>query len=151
MRSVALISAALAFIVYASACSKPAPTPEDVVQRWQHYIDYNKFDSARLYSTELARSYIDFLDAITQGDTSEVYDTVLRNLQCDVQGDSAICHYLIEGEFGEQVPDTLILYKVKGQWLVHQVEGFIVIPVDTLAPGDERILFPEDSTDTEYQ
>lgn len=126
-------------------------SPEEVVRRWQDYIDRNKFDSARIYSTELARSYIDFLDAITQGDTTEITQTTLYELGCDIRGDSAVCHFLIEGEMGEKIPDTLILYKIKGRWLVHRVEGFTVIPVDTLQPGDEGILFPGDSNDVEME
>lgn len=125
--------------------------PEEVVRRWQDYIDRNEFDSARIYSTELARSYIDFLDAITQGDTTEITQTMLYELDCDIRGDSAVCHFLIEGEMGEKIPDTLILYKIKGRWLVHHVEGFTVIPVDTLQPGDEDILFPGDSSDVEFE
>jgi hypothetical protein len=142
---------ALFLLAFCSFCSKPAPEPAEVVGLWQSYIDQNKFDSARLHSTELARSYIDFLDALTSGDSSEVFKTTLYNLKCDIQGDSAICHYLIEGELGERIPDTLILYKIKGRWLVHRVEGFMVIPVDTLVPGEERILFPGDTLDSELE
>ena len=135
-----------------AACHSPADSaPEEVVRQWQFYIDHNQFDSARLYSTELARSYVDFLDALSQGDTSEIDNTQLYDLQCDVRGDSAICHYLIEGEMGEKIPDTLILQRIKGRWLVHRVEGFLVIPVDTLQPGDENIIFPSDTLDEELE
>ncbi|MBK6930665.1 MAG: hypothetical protein IPH12_07235 [Saprospirales bacterium] len=150
MRPIALWSALFALAWY-SCRSKTDVSPEDVVQRWQSYIDHNQFDSARLYSTELARSYVDFLDALTQGDSAEIFETRLYNLSCDIRGDSAVCHYLIEGEMGEKIPDTLILYKIKGHWRVHRVEGFLVIPVDTLQPGDERILFPGDSLDAELE
>ncbi len=150
MRSLSLCCALLA-LAFWSCRPKPAQTPDEVVRQWQSYIDHNQFDSARLYSTELARSYIDFLDALTSDDSTDVYETQLFNLECNIQGDSAICHYLIEGEFGERIPDTLVLYKTKDRWLVHRVEGFMVIPVDTLQPGDDQILFPSDSLDTELQ
>ena len=142
---------AVSALLYLACCTHPEPAPEDVVQMWQSYIDHNQFDSARLYSTELARSYVDFLDALSQGDSTDTEDTRLYDLHCLVQGDSAICHYLIEGEMGEKIPDTLILQKVKGHWLVHRVEGFMVIPVDTLQPGDEEIIFPSDSLDEELE
>ena len=151
MRPVAFFCTAAIFLCLVSCRFEKGPSPAEVVRLWQGYIDRNQFDSARLYSTELARSYVDFLDALTQGDTTEITQTQLYDLQCDVQGDSAICHFLIEGELGEKVPDTLILYHQKGRWLVHQVEGFIVIPVDTLQPGDEQILFPGDSLDEELE
>ena len=140
---------ALFALAFSSCRSEPAP--DEVVRRWQSYIDHNQFDSARIYSTELARSYIDFLDALTSNDSADVYETQLYDLECKVQGDSATCHYLIEGEFGERIPDTLILYKIKGRWLVHRVEGFMTPPVDSLRPGDEHILFPGDSLDVELE
>ncbi len=150
MRFAALCCAFITLLIFACR-PKPATTPEAVVRLWQSYIDHNQFDSARLYSTELARSYIDFLDALAQGDSLETDETILYDLECAVQGDSAVCSYLIEGEMGEKVPDTLILHKIKGRWLVHRVEGFTVIPVDTLQPGDDQILFPGDSTDVELE
>ena len=150
MRLVVLCSAALVFGCF-EACTHPAQAPEEVVRLWQSYIDHNQFDSARVYSTELARSYVDFIDALTQGDTTAMEDTKLYHLQCHVVGDSAVCHYLIEGEIDEKIPDTLVLRWVKGRWLVDRVEGFMVIPVDTLQPGDEDILFRNDSMDAELQ
>lgn len=142
---------ALLLLLFGSCRSEPAPEPADVVRLWQSYIDHNQFDSARLYSTELARSYVDFLDALTGTDSTEVYETTLYDLRCDIQGDSAICHYLIEGELGERIPDTLVLYKKKGHWLVHRVEGFMIIPVDTLQSGEENLIFPGDSLDVELE
>lgn len=150
MRFFALCCALLALSLWSCRRDSDA-SPESVVRLWQSYIDRNQFDSARMYSTELARSYIDFLDALVQDDTADISNTVLYKLRCDVQGDSAICHYLIEGELDEKIPDTLVLYRVGSRWLVHRVEGFMVIPVDTLAPGDEQILFPGDSMDTELE
>ena len=151
MRPVAFLCAATLFITLANCRSEKGPAPDEVVRLWQGYIDRNQFDSARIYSTELARSYVDFLDALTQGDLSETSHTQLYELDYDLRGDSAICHFLIEGELGEKIPDTLSLYKIKGRWLVHRVEGFTVIPVDTLRPGDENILFQGDSSDTELE
>lgn len=152
MRSLAL-GGALATLFLWSCSFQSEPAPEEVVRLWQSYIDRNQFDSARLHSTELARSYVDFLDALTQGaDTAEVYETPLYDLHCSVLGDSAVCSYLIEGEMGEKIPDTLVLYNIKGHWKVHRVEGFVLIPVDTLQPGDEDLLFPpRDSGDLEYE
>lgn len=150
MRFLALYGAFMALALF-SCISKTPSSPEEVVRLWQYYIDRNQFDSARIYSTELARSYIDFLDALAQSNSSEFDETIFYGLDCAVRGDSAVCSYLIEGEMGEKVPDTLVLRKIKGHWLVHRVEGFMVIPVDTLQPGDENILFPGDSTDVELE
>ncbi len=128
-------------------CQPAEPTPpEEVVRLWQSYIDRNRFDSARLYSTELARSYVDFLDALVQDDSAEITQTYLRDLQCSVIGDSAICHYLIEDELGEYIPDTLILKRVGKRWLIHRVEGFTSPVLDTLLPGEEDLVFPPADT-----
>ncbi len=136
-----------ALIALLAGCrpSEPA-SPEEVVQRWQSYIDRNRFDSARLYSTELARSYIDFLDALVQDDSAEVTQTILYDLHCTVIADSAICCYRIEDELGEYIPDTLILKRERGRWLVHRVEGFLVPMADTLFPGEEELIFPPSDT-----
>lgn len=147
-----LLFCTLAVLVFSYCRPQPPSTPEEIVRLWQSYIDRNQFDSARLYSTELARSYIDFLDALLQGDSAETSETALYRLRCDVQGDSAICHYLIEGEMGEKIPDTLVLRLMNGRWMIHRVEGFFVIPVDTLRPGDEDRLFPpSDALDAELE
>jgi hypothetical protein len=131
----------------AGQCQPSAPTaPEEVVRLWQSYIDRNRFDSARLYSTELARSYVDFLDALVQDDSAEVTHTELLELHCMVAGDSAVCHYRIEDELGEYLPDTLVLKRVGGRWLVHRVEGFTRPSVDTLLPGEEDLVFPPSDT-----
>ncbi|HNM23806.1 MAG TPA: hypothetical protein PKL15_00195, partial [Saprospiraceae bacterium] len=73
-------------------------------------------------------------------------------LHCIQQGDSAICSFYIEDEVGEKVPDTLVLKKIKGRWLVFTVESFKVTPLDSLREGDEDILFqPSDTTDPELE
>lgn len=113
---------------------------------WQSYIDRNRFDSARLYSTELARSYVDFLDALVQDDSAEVAHTELHHLHCAVRGDSAVCSYQIEDELGEYLADTLVLKRVGGQWLVHRVEGFSTPTRDTVLPGEEDLVFPPADT-----
>ncbi|MCS6929195.1 MAG: hypothetical protein NZM43_06835 [Saprospiraceae bacterium] len=135
----------LIWITFQCESSEPSE-PEEVVLLWQQYIDRNRFDSARLYSTELARSYVDFLDALVQDDSAEVTHTYLRNLRCVVIGDSAICSYEIEDELGEYLPDTLILKRVDGRWLVHRVEGFATPAADTLLPGEEELVFPPADT-----
>lgn len=78
--------------------------------------------------------------------------TELLQLNCAVQGDSAVCSFFIEDEIGEKIPDTLVLKKIKGKWLVYTVESFEITPLDSLREGDENLLFPpSDSTDEEYE
>jgi hypothetical protein len=137
----------LVLVVFGWQCQFSEPSkPEEVVYLWQSYIDRNRFDSARLYSTELARSYVDFLDALVQDDSAEVTHTDLRHLRCVVAGDSAVCSYQIEDELGEYIADTLILKRIGGRWLVHRVEGFSTPTRDTLLPGEEELVFPPADT-----
>ncbi len=139
--------AALVILLLGWRCQPAEPSePEEVVRLWQSYIDRNRFDSARLYSTELARSYVDFLDALVQDDSAEVTRTELREVHCVVAGDSAICSYQIEDELGEYIADTLTLKRVGGRWLVHRVEGFSTPTRDTVLPGEEELVFPPADT-----
>ncbi len=138
---------ALVLLALGWQCQSSEPSePEEVVRLWQSYIDRNRFDSARLYSTELARSYVDFLDALVQDDSAEVTYTDLRQLRCVVAGDSAVCSYQIEDELGEYIADTLVLKRIGGRWLVHRVEGFNTPTRDTLLPGEEELVFPPADT-----
>lgn len=137
----------LTILVLVWQCQSSEPSePEEVVRLWQSYIDRNRFDSARLYSTDLARSYVDFLDALVQDDSAEVTYTDLRQLRCVVAGDSAVCSYQIEDELGEYISDTLVLKRIGGRWLVHRVEGFSTPARDTLLPGEEELVFPPADT-----
>lgn len=151
MRIIAFFGAGL--LLFSSNCrNQAAGSPVDAAQQWQSYIDRNQFELARQLSTDQAKTYVDFLDALTDNDdTSFVDQTILFNLQCEVHGDSAYCRYMTEDEIGEKIPGMLILKKWKNRWLVDKVEGFELLQLDSLQKGEENLVFPPDSLDEEYQ
>jgi hypothetical protein len=153
MTKLALYGAAWLFLQTLIACKSTGSKdlqPEDVVLQWQHHIDHNRFEEARRLSIDQARNYVDYLDELTGDDTLGMQDTEMFDLACTVAGDSALCRYFTEDEIGEKVPGQLVLRRVKGQWLVRVVEGFEPAPLDTLQPGEENLVFPEDTVPTIY-
>ncbi|MFZ4633827.1 MAG: hypothetical protein ACOYNO_06440 [Saprospiraceae bacterium] len=145
------------FLIY-FGCQTPEPAPpafepEDVLRLWQGYIDQNQFDSAQLYSTEATRPFLDFLKSITFVEDSTIISlTLLRDLECRVFGDSALCTFATKDEIGRDVPDTLLLRRLHNRWLVDWRENPNDIPLDSMLEGnDDGLLFPEDSLDPELE
>jgi hypothetical protein len=123
------------------------------LQLWQGFIDQDLYDSARVYSEGEAMEFVNFLQSITDySDPDRIMSiTLLRDLSCQVQGDSAICAYLTKDEIGQDVPDTVIMRLIDHRWKVWRVYGAGEAPADTLLEGDMDALFPPDSVDEEYQ
>lgn len=130
------------------SCSDAA-SPEEVALQWQASVDKNQFELARSLSAHQARKYVDLLDSITAGDTTQVTQTDLLQLQCVIEGQKAVCSYFVEDENGEKRPDTMILLQRKGRWIVDRVGGFDQVVNDTIQPGEGPALFPKDSSDLE--
>ncbi len=151
------------FLLLQLACTNPAPSsgsvsgadtldPEDVLILWQSYVDQDLYDSARLYSSERVMPFINFLESITftSDSTEPVSLTLMRNLECIIKGDSAMCMYVTKDEIGQDVPDTVMLKKVNGRWLVDKVFSNGEAPSDSLLEGKE-MPFPGETEDEEYQ
>lgn len=136
----------------ASCSSRPKLSPEATVQTWQACIDKNEFDRAREMSQGEALRYVDELAGYnTDADTLAWENNVLLNLQCRIIGDSAICTYHFEDELGEPVPGQLGLRLIDGYWYVTRTDFDILAPADTLQPGEEDMIFPEDSLEGELE
>lgn len=154
MRPFALCASLLLFVLIAcqSDPAEAASSPESVLKQWQSLLDQNRYDEARQLSAGNALDFVDYLHSFPHVDSFPDVTTELLQLHCALQGDSAVCSFYIEDEVGEKVPDTLVLKKIKGRWLVFTVESFKVTPLDSLREGDENILFPpSDTTDEELE
>jgi hypothetical protein len=151
------------FLLVQLACTNPAPSvsstlttdtlePEDVLILWQSYIDQDQYDSARLISTGKVFPFIAFLESITfnTDSTESVSLTLLRNLECDIRGDSAVCRYMTKDEIGQDVPDTVLMRRINGRWLVDRVFSNGETPSDSLLQGKE-MPFPGETEDEEFQ
>ncbi|MCC6411566.1 MAG: hypothetical protein IT270_07895 [Saprospiraceae bacterium] len=161
-----LTAPSTAFILYLLiqlACTNPAPSvsstlttdtlePEDVLILWQSYIDQDQYDSARVLSTGKVLPFIAFLESITfsTDSTESVSLTLLRNLECDIRGDSAVCRYMTKDEIGQDVPDTVLMRRINGRWLVDKVFANGETPNDSLLQGKE-MPFPGETEDEEFQ
>lgn len=148
-----LTVSSMTIVLLFSCCkSKPQLSPEETVQIWQSYIDKNQFDLARELSTGEALDYVNELAGYnTATDTLAWENNVLLNLKCRIIGDSAICTYNFEDELGEPAPGQLALRRLDGYWFVSRTDFDDLIPVDTLRPGEEELLFPTDSLDEELE
>ncbi len=121
-------------------------TPVEVVKKWQEAQDSRQFDVARNLSTERARKFID-LGAQLMSDP-EMADaalpvTALQGLSCRMKNDTcAVCTFFTE-EDGERLNDSLLLLKIKGQWLVDLPDDDVHGDLNDGEPSE--LLFPEDS------
>ncbi len=145
------------FLIF-PACQTPQPAPpalepEDVLRLWQGYIDQNQFDSAQLYSTEGTRPFLDFLKSITFVEDSTIISlTLLRDLECRVFGDSALCAFATKDEIGRDVPDTLLLRRIQHRWLVDWHERPNDQSMDSMLKGrGDAHLSAGDSLDPELE
>lgn len=115
-------------------------------------LDKNQYEEARKLSAGNALEFVDYLNSFPHADSFSTETSELLQLRCEVHGDSAICSFYIADEVGEKVPDTLVMKKIKGKWLVFTVESFEVTPLDSLREGDEEILFqPSDTSNQELE
>lgn len=142
MRSLTLGLAFLAGALIACRDTGKDVLPEEIVRQWQALLDQNRYEEARQLSAGNALQFVEYLNSFPHADSIAAEPTELLQLRCDVQGDSAVCSFYMEDEVGEKIPDTLVLKKVGGHWLVYEVERFEVTPLDSLREGDDKILFP---------
>jgi hypothetical protein len=156
MQALSFSSVVLILVLLSACVNQPASDntpPEDVLFKWQGFVDQDMYDSARVYSTGEALEFVQFLESITDNSDSDriVSITLLRELNCTIQGDSAVCSYLTKDEIGNDIPDTVIMKRINRRWMVARVYDAGAPPLDSLLEGEENLLFPDDSIDEEYQ
>jgi len=110
----------LSFFACTSDQPKEENTPEDVVRRWQKFVDQNQFEEAKKISASRAIELIEDMEAIIEAEPALANETIRTEfvmLSCSEQGTQAICRYVIKEE-GEAIQDSFILSQQKGKWLV---------------------------------
>lgn len=118
MRNKYLVLLSLVLLI---ACKADAPSvdnnPASVAKAWQKYLDKNEFEAAIELSAPEAAAFVRFLEEdvrhLNEPD-SAMTATVIKEMQCTVAGEKAICKYT--DEFGRE--DQFDLIKINGQWLV---------------------------------
>ncbi|MBS4014532.1 MAG: DUF4878 domain-containing protein [Bacteroidetes bacterium] len=117
MRTLKLFTIVMAGLFIFSACGKKQ-TPEQVATKFINLLEQQKFEDAKKYGTAETIQILDMyksLSAMSAG-MAEEEDTTpgeIKDLECIIEGDKAICSYTIDGEF-----DQLPLVKQGDKWLV---------------------------------
>lgn len=107
----------------AAKLNQPLPnTPETVTRKWQEYVDTDEFTKAAKLSTPNAKEWLLMIEKFLEGLPQEeeevsVVMTQFAEMNCLEESTTARCGCLIKEE-GELIPDTFMLQKIDGQWMV---------------------------------
>ena len=117
MRALRIIGVFLVVVICFSACER-AQTPERVAESFLNYLEKGEFDKAADYGTKNTHSLLETLKAFEElgnqfGETEKVDPREIRDIECVVEGESAVCIYFADDEQGE-----IDLVKEDGKWLV---------------------------------
>jgi len=95
-----------------SSCTRKS-NPESVAEKFLSHMSKGEFEKASEYATEQTRQMLSIAAAFA----GDQYDESGKpeNVTCEVEGDTAICIYTVDGE-----QETLDLVYQDGKWLVHQ-------------------------------
>lgn len=117
MRSFKLVLPILIIIFTVNAC-KTAMTPEEVTEKFMNHLIAGEFSKAKEYGTESTQQMMQMFEALESlggenfGD-DELTPEGVKNIECGIDGDTAICRFEENGEQSE-----VNLLKVDGKWLV---------------------------------
>ena len=107
----------LLMISVLAGCRKSL-TVEETAQRWVEYYYNSEFDKAKLLSTQITKNLIDTI-AIELLEEDDIIDFKIIQMNCEVNGDSAVCTYIYKDDIGE-VEEQVHLIKLKNKWLVDE-------------------------------
>lgn len=95
--------------------------PEAVIRQYQAHIDSNRFEQAKMLSTEAGKTWIDTLSRIINNSGEELDSTLLQTqflkIDCQIRQDTALCNCLASDQDGAyEVAYTLI--RQADQWKI---------------------------------
>lgn len=116
-------------------------TPEEVVRRYQAYIDSNYFAQAQQLSTVRSAPLHEMMAEIvanTPADSSLIH-TEFLDIQCTTEQDTAVCICRLRDEY-ETYQSEYILVRVDGRWLVDLPEetGEVELDEETMEQWPEQ-------------
>ncbi|MFP4287772.1 MAG: hypothetical protein ACOC2E_07810 [Bacteroidota bacterium] len=93
--------------------------PEEVTEKFMNHLMAREYEQAGQYGTESTQKMMQMFetfeslggDAITE---DELQPEKIEDIECEVDGDTAICRFDEEGQQSE-----LVLVKEDNEWLVH--------------------------------
>lgn len=93
--------------------------PEDVVRKFQGFIDKNQFEEAKKLSTPRGQARLDDLAAIIQEELADstIFNTTFLRVNCQVNVDTARCLCLVQDSYEEYETDYKLI-RINGRWLV---------------------------------
>jgi hypothetical protein len=116
MRTLKLFTIVMAGLFLFSACGKKQ-TPEQVASKFLNLLEEQKFDEAKKFGTDQTVQILDMYKSLSAMSTGmaeeETTPAEIKDLECIIEGEKAICSYTIDGEF-----DQLPLILKDGKWLV---------------------------------
>ena len=99
------------------ACRKSL-TVEATAQQWVEAYYNSEFEKAKELSTQITKNMIDTV-ASELIEEEEIMAFSILQMDCTVQGDSAICSYLYRDDF-ENVEEKIQLIRLKNTWYVDE-------------------------------
>ena len=105
---------ALAIVAF-SSCKK-SEGPEVVAEKFLQHLNKKEYAEAKALGTEETGKFLDMMKSLADmgGQTEEPKDVKIENLKAEVNGDTAVVSYTIDGK-DEKLP----MVKKDGKWLVN--------------------------------
>jgi hypothetical protein len=119
----------------------PRKGPEEVLREYQGLVDKNKLQKAKALSTEAGKAWLDELAEIIASEQpdSTLFQTEFLSMDCRGEGDTLICHCLLEDQY-ERYSSDYILVKKEGQWLVDAPKDEVQIDDDVLEDVPDSLI-----------
>ena len=117
MRTLKIITFAIIAIFALQAC-KTTNDPEDVTRKFMNHLMAGEYAKAGEYGTESTKQMMQMFEALESlgGEgmaEDEVKPEKIKDIECDVTGEEAVCRFQEDGETAE-----VHLVKKDGKWLV---------------------------------
>ncbi|MDX1940431.1 MAG: hypothetical protein SFU99_07760 [Saprospiraceae bacterium] len=102
-------------------------TPEEIVKKFQGYIDNNQFAEAKILSTPSGQARLSDLETIISGELADstIFNTTFLKINCQISADTARCLCLVRDNYEEYETDYKLI-RIKGQWLVDVPEEELI-------------------------
>lgn len=108
----------------AAAAAIPEPvTPEEVVRRFQSYLDNNQFAEAQALSTPDGQEVLRGMAEVVASEPADstVFHTEFLSINCQEKVDTAFCRCKLKDEYEAYESDYKLL-RINGRWLVDAPE-----------------------------
>ncbi len=117
MRTIKVLFVALAVIFVFQAC-ETTDGPDKVTEKFMNHLIAGEYDLAAEYGTESTKQMMEMFEALEslggEGLVNDEAETAkIKDIDCEIDGDFAVCRFEEEGEMAE-----VQLVKLDGEWLV---------------------------------